>query len=407
MSERNTVLCNIAMLDMRRADADKLGQIKRIENAALLVMNESTDLSGIELLNCATTVRLPDGAALRQVNGDATVSAGDEQSDVYLMVNGKLMINPDVTPEMVRSRYVGMMVNGQVMCPRSVGAALEALGARVNGQTRLYPDGAILRLGERFELDADAARLMEPGLYVVDGLKALDTQAVATARERGVSFFTERVLCAQKLKSEVMELMRECSPAFTLVPEGFEHVEGLDEIDRLRARRLRGRVFAEGSVRLSREVTGKDLAALKALHVSGELTLTSAQLDALADVDLDCLKLRLKDDNEMVVQGDFELSAAALEALDGQRRLEVNGDLIIDEDVTAQLLRDKFSSVQLNGDVIAPKALWAILPVLGEVNGDLIDPATAAAPSIPEPVKEPDAGEEGMIYIENMALYTM
>ena len=198
-----------------------------------------------------------------------------------------------------------------------------------------------------------------------------------------------------------LKLMRECSPDVTEIPDGFEYNDGLKKVDRLRARRLRGRVFTQNDVELEFAVTADDLKRLDALHTTGRLTMSQAQLDAFMDLDLDCGALTLRDPGDINVDGDYALNAAALESLEGKRRLCVAGDLSLGGDVSAQMLRDKFTSLEVGGDVIAKRDLWAVLPGLGTIGGVLIEtekPGTA-------PNKE--AREEGVTCIEGMAMLKM
>jgi len=145
MEERNVIIRNVAVADLRRAGEDKLSSIRRIENCALLVTAEDADMSQVEKRNVAMSITLPRDTIFRQINGQGSISASDgDEGNVYLMVNGHLNVESDVTPDMITRRFAGMMINGSVNCPRSVGAAMESIGARINGSMSTYPDGAVL-----------------------------------------------------------------------------------------------------------------------------------------------------------------------------------------------------------------------------------------------------------------------
>ena len=202
----------------------------------------------------------------------------------------------------------------------------------------------------------------------------------------------------------VAKLLKECSPRVTEIPEGFEYADSVRKIDRLRARRLRGRVFTQNDVELDFNVTADDLKHLKALYTAAGLTMSEKQFDELTDIDFDCDKLKLRNPGDMYVDGDYALNAAALESLEGKRKLRVAGDLSLDGDVIAQMLRDKFTSLEVGGDVIAKRDLWAVLPGLGTIGGDLID----ADKQTDKPGdEEGKAHEEGVTYIEGMTMYKM
>ena len=197
MDKRNIVIRDIAMVDLRGATDEQLFQIKSISRLALLVLNQSQDVSGIDISGVGSLLKRPDGENFKITNGSETVSASDvSEGKTYLMVNGVLTIEPDVTPEMILSRYSGMMINGIANCSRSVNDALSAIGATVNGRINAYPDGAILRLNQNVVLDDDFVEGNEPGLYAVNKLIALDADAVEKALAKGIGIFTKSVVCA-------------------------------------------------------------------------------------------------------------------------------------------------------------------------------------------------------------------
>ena len=405
MDNRNIVIRDIAMVDLRGATDEQLSQIKSISRLALLVLNQSQDVSGIDISGVGSLLKRPDGENFKITNGSETVSASDvSEGKTYLMVNGVLTIEPDVTPEMILSRYSGMMINGIANCSRSVNDALSAIGATVNGRINAYPDGAILRLNQNVVLDDDFVEGNEPGLYAVNKLIALDADAAEKALAKGIGIFTKSVVCAYEARVHVAKLLKECSPRVTEIPEGFEYADSVRKIDRLRARRLRGRVFTQNDVELEFNVTADDLKHLKALYTAAGLTMSEKQFDELADIDFDCDKLKLRNPGDMCVYGEYALNAAALESLEGKRKLRVDGDLQLAGDVSAQLLTDKIESIEISGDVTASRDLWAVLAGLGTIGGDLID----ADKQTDEPGdEEGKAHEVGVTYIEGMTMYKM
>ena len=405
MSERNVVIKDVFMLDLRNADAGKLAGISRIEDVAMLVAGDDTDLGGIQIKNCAAVVRIPKDVRMTLMNGKAELGVSDMSGRMYIIVNGVFVISPEVTPELLKEHCAGMMVNGTLRCSRSVSNAHSGMGAQINGSTEAYPDGAILRLDEDFVLDADTAGAAAPGLYAVSSLRVLYAAAIDTARERGLSFFTDAMVCREELRASAMELLRDCSPDVTLVPKGFEYVGELSDIDRLRARRLRGQVFAQGNVKLGKDVKPQDLKGLKALYIDGTLSMTEEQFDALADVDMDCESLKLSYAGDIEVHDNYTLSADALETLEGSHRLIVHGNVKLEEDVTAQLVQEKISELIVDGNIIASKALLGVLATMSEVEGEYKDISVAG--DAMNKLDDDEPAEEGVTYISDTLMYQM
>ena len=404
MEDRKLIFRDIAMLDMRHAAREGRRLPDRIEDVALMVCNESTDLSNTELKDVAKVLMVPDSAEFKCANGEAVIAASDGEADmVYLLVNGSCVIQSDVTADMLRRRYAGILVNGEMHCARShVGALGDRLS--VNGAMKVYPDGAILRMNDVFRLDEQTVSSYEPGLYAVRRVIALDTGIARMACERGLRFFTGEAVCVHAARGLLNSLLFECSPRITEVPDGFDYEDDLHFINRIKARRLRGRLFVDGDVELDAELSADEL-KLEALHATGQLKLTHAQFDGLGDMDVDCGSLRLREPGDIEIDGDYALDAAALDALDGRREMWVSGDLTLDEDVTAELIRGRFSHINVSGDVRAPRALWAVGASLGDVSGEC-----APRPE-PEPEAAPDAEDDAeprdpnAIYVEDVAYY--
>lgn len=402
MEDRKLIFRDIAMLDMRRAARDGRRLPDCIEDVALVVCNESTDLSNTELRDVAKVLKVPDGAEFKCTNGEAAIAASDGEGDmVYLLVNGSCVIQSDVTADMLRRRYAGILVNGEMHCARlHVGALGDRLS--INGVLHAYPDGAVLRINDVFRLDEQTVSAYEPGLYAVRRVVALDADIARRACERGLKFFTGEAVCVHAARGLLNSMLFECSPRVTEVPDGFDYEADLHFINRIKARRLQGKLLVDGDVELDAELRVDEL-KLEALHVTGELKLTHAQFDALGDMDVDCGSLRLREPDDIEMNGDYALDAAALEALDGRRELWVAGDLKLCEDVTAELIKGRFSRIVVRGDVRAPRALWAVVAALGEVAGEfapLPEPETdTEAESDAEP-RDPNA-----IYVEDVAYY--
>lgn len=413
MDERRLVFRDIRVLDMRHASRAGLRLPDRIEEVGFLICDADTDLSGVEMYDVEVVVRLGSEARIEYANGGTRISASDAEGEpVYLMVSGGCDIDSDVTPDMLRRRYAAIYINGGMLCTRT---AAGALGDRlyVNGGVDVYPDDAILRTGEEFYLTADSARDTGPGLYAVKRLYALDEAALKLARERGIRFFTGGVVCAHSLRSAVGTLLRECGPKIKEIPDGAEYLKQDIVINRLNARRLRGRLYFDGSVELDAGLSADEL-KLEGLYASRSITMTRAQFDSLAELDIDCSRLWLRDAGDIVVHGDLTLNAAALEALDGARGLLVIGDLTLEPDVTPELFGRCISSVCVNGSVYAPRALWALVASLGKVSFEFIEydadaaarrAAQAAANAESEFSSEKREHAPDTIYVEEMRYF--
>ena len=145
----NTILC-----DARQVRESTLAAYDKIAiNASVLL----TDQDSQELLhkypvelNVTDTLDIPGDVQVSQINGREELGPGvpAPSRPTYLIVNGVLDIAPGAGPAL--ERYVGIQVNGKVLCPESLSGLLAS--AQVNGQIETYPDDCV-RLKSTVVLD--------------------------------------------------------------------------------------------------------------------------------------------------------------------------------------------------------------------------------------------------------------
>ena len=302
------MVINCANCDARKVTEETLSAYESIMiNAATVVVSPQ----GKELLNrygvamnCANVIELDADVQLCTHNGSARIDSGDTVvGRKYLTVNGSLEIGPDT--QKVLESYVGIMVNGSVTYPESVGAYVGKL--TVNGSTTCYPDGAIVLkrnavIDRLFALRAKQSLYWSPRrMIMVD--PQLDPAKLAA---KGCSFMAQEIILAESKVEEMIGLLDE-KAGIIIVPDGTTVVT--DDVT------LENMTVKKHGVKL---------------YILGDLTVTEDSVSALEKVEY----LNVRGD----VKVPAELKDAVLEKL-----TEVSGEVKVPRKVKGRLITEKMS----------------------------------------------------------------
>ena len=214
----NTILC-----DARQVRESTLASYDKVViNAAVLLTNQASQ----ELLhkypvelNAAQTLDIPGDVQVSQINGREELGPGvpAPSRPTYLIVNGVLDIAPGAGPAL--ERYVGIQVNGKVLCPESLSGLLAS--AQVNGQIETYPDDCV-RLKSTVVLDRTYLLRTRKNTRYFAGRRVvalagdIDFQKLA---EKNVRFVTRELLVAESLAEAAVPLFGERTE-ITILPDG-------------------------------------------------------------------------------------------------------------------------------------------------------------------------------------------
>lgn len=212
---------NCGTLDTRNLAEETLAAYESIavNCGTVVVTPESQALLsryGVQM-NCGNTLCLPKDVVLRQINGSYKITPTDAVGTrSHLSVNGMLEIASG--SQKVLESYVGILVNGSLLCPESLGGCLQNVS--INGNTTLYPDEAIL-LKRNAVIDRLFALRAKEKLYwsskrmiMVD--PQLDGEKLAA---KGARFQTQEVILAESLVDSLIDHIDERAN-IVIVPDG-------------------------------------------------------------------------------------------------------------------------------------------------------------------------------------------
>lgn len=275
-----------ALLDLRRMQPAALEGYDAIEMSAAMVLTSPRSQSLLQQypvqLECAMVQNCEEDVVFNTINGKLTLNGcNDPAGKQILMVNGKLAISPDAGD--VLRRYVRIIVNGKVSCPRSL---VPVVGSQcmVNGKVVSYPDGAVVlggstaKLNKNFLLRAEGRLYWHEKMFIAADPK-LDPEALAA---KGARFTAPRAILIESLAERLAPLFTE-DTELIVVPDGTAVVEEDLELSVLSQRRYGSRLYVLGDVTIPEERPA-DLSALEYLKVEGAVLLPSSQEEAFCTI---------------------------------------------------------------------------------------------------------------------------
>ena len=146
MENKKALKVNCAVCDVRNITEDLLSAYDEVKiNAASIITGPKAQALlgkyGVKI-NCARIQALEDNVRLSFFNGTSVISPSTAvpEEKTFLTLNGQLDIEPG-SEEALKS-YAGIVVNGSVICPKSIA---DLLGSKltVSGAFNTYPDGCI------------------------------------------------------------------------------------------------------------------------------------------------------------------------------------------------------------------------------------------------------------------------
>lgn len=368
MENKKNLEINTAVCDVRSVTEELLSAYGAVTiNAANIIVNQTSQaLLGryAVKLNCANTMTIPEDTRFSTINGSMTIAPGQAvpEEKLFLMVNGPLDIESGC--EDVLKSYVGMSVNGPVTCPASIAGLLGAF--QVNGPIRIYPDGAI-RLKSRVILDrVFYLRAKQDALYyAASRIVALSPDIdFGKLAEKNVRFATKTLLVSESLAEAAVPLFDEKTDIIVL-PDGCAWIDDDAELNEALVKRRGGKLCIDGDLTVAPDAAGL-LGQVSFLRVKGDLLVCRSLRDQVLDMDAKYDGLYVVGGTLIKDRAQAEISAAMLEAAEEGVSVAGCANVVITEDVTLELLKEKLVSIVSCASVQCTKEQRPVIETLAE-----------------------------------------
>ncbi|HET7577694.1 MAG TPA: hypothetical protein VFK33_00315 [Bacillales bacterium] len=401
-----TIIKEVAFLDLTEASEETMEEIKAIHNVAFMVYNEKFErfMPKISFSEIASSIKVQGKFTLinSKLEIDKKFAAGMEEP-IFFLVNGKMVVKPDVTADMIDQAISGLLVNGTVYCPERTQAALQQKINQDNGKMIAYLDDALLET-DKLTLNNDYLRQLKPKTDLAIG------GAVNMLEELDPSLLDEKINRLQLLKGAVvLESNRDLlgqklvgnRSNITTVPAGYTYITRDLQLDSGELARYElAKLYVTGSVYVNEEVTKEeirnhiaDIKTEKAIYCRSELKSEILQkCDPSVEVIAYSGTLR-------VVDGEYKLTHPELEYTENKMTLIIHGVMEIDKNVDPKVLYEKLDRVDLYGVVSGNTEQCGVLQTKLKVKKGVVDNEEE------KEVKKPDDNEDSNdTYISNVSL---
>jgi hypothetical protein len=381
MSQR---IGNVGLLNLVNATEESIKGVERIENVGLVLYGKENAhlLTKLNIGNIGSSLEVPSG--YRLFNGVFHLDQNYLSSivePVLLLVNGVVIIDQNVQPDLIQAGQLNLMVNGKVYSPSHLSGVSGRMLTKSNGAVETYHGAPPRFENGKLSLTNSFLESIDESLFlVVNGL-------LTFAQDLNLDLLNEKI---NKLevngKIEVFEnqeslLYKKAASLTTckveVIPAGYEV---LGKTLRLNARSIRRfqqkKWFTNKPVLMESDVSRDMLTkAIEKIH-SKSVIICHESVEDLVYERLSLMETEVLpyENNFILIEGEEEWSNDQFQALDHPANFIVNGQLLLDRDVSEEVLRSKVSTLDILGEVvIREKKLKGVLQNIIRLNTGTIE----------------------------------
>lgn len=344
---------NVGELDLTTATEESIQGVQKVGNVGIVYYRPETAhlLTKLSIGNLGLAAEVPEGYQL--IRGTLTINEAylqQLQSPLNVYVSGKVMIEENVTAELVESKVGDIRGSGKVLYPTKLEGVIQSKLVNMSGKRRSYPDGAqhfqdTVTINNRFlESLADGSTLYVNGKLVM--IEDID--------ERLFNEKIKRVDVAGKplLREDLVNLFREkfngtSVPQLEVIPEGYVYMDEGIQLDSISIRRFKQAKLYTSQVIIQHDVTLELFQQhIAAIHAKDTIVCPEHLVEAIMErTDNFSAKILTYKDRFKLVSGAHQLSEAELQYTEGQLTFLVFGVLKIDADVSADMIKEKIDHI--------------------------------------------------------------
>lgn len=381
MSQR---IGNVGLLNLVNATEESIKGVERIENVGLVLYGKENAhlLTKLNIGNIGSSLEIPAGYGL--FNGVFHLDQNYLSSivePVFLLVNGIVIIDKNIQADQVQAGQLNLVVNGKVYSPSHLSGIAGKILSKGSGEIETYHGAPPRFENGKFTLTNSFLQSIEESLYlVVNGL-------LTFAEDLNLDQFNEKISKLEVngkislYENQESYLYKKTASLTTckveVIPSGFEV---LGKPLRLNARSIRrfqqkkwytNKPFIIESD-VSRELLTK---AIEKIH-STSVIICHEEVEDLVYERLSVIETEVLsyENNFILIEGEEVWSNDQFQSLDQPANFIVNGQLVLDRDVSGEVLRSKVSTLDILGEVvIREKKLKGVLQNIIRLNTGTIE----------------------------------
>jgi len=375
---------NVNVLDLRNATEASIGEISSLGNANVVVYTPETAplLQKLTIENANAMVEVDTGVKVEGITGQITIS-GDffegYDSPVFLLVIGQAIVEPDVSIEKIDEALHGIVVIGQLLCPKPLMGAFQSKAVQIIGKTSAYPVLTRIVKGGMV-LDVSRLESFEDGteITVLGSVKIVEpVPNELLKRKLGKLFALSGVRCYEENATALQAQLVDGSGRLTIIPTGYKVVEKPLWLDQLLLESLSSsKLYCTENVFVDSAVDAATLDKhLEALVCRGTVV-SPTTLSGVVTQKCDPLEneLLFYEGELWRIEDDETLTAARFDHLESTATLYVSGDLDLDPGLSPDLITKRLSKIHNRGTIrCTSDQMGAVQAKLGLQDGSVVD----------------------------------
>jgi hypothetical protein len=387
-TQSGKLIKNVSILDLRTATPATLAGISRINNAGLVLYSTETAELVNQLAIDNTSGRVLAPANAQVSTGQIVLSHGslaNQSESLHIVLDGQLIVQPDVEPEEIAKGVGSLIVIGQIVCPKHLVGAIQVKIRYLDGQVATSSD----EKGQVGNLDLTQEYLQ--GLPDNSELKIVGTLSATAVLSNDLLKqkikrieIVGKVICCEENAATVRALLAGGGGALQMIviPTGYLYLGKPLVLDADQIQALPSKKLYCAWLRITDDVDVNLLnSTLEQLIVTDTLICPSSLRATLAQK-CDLLKPRtiFYQGELWYVENDLTLLAPRFDYLADKATLLVVGTLNIAADVDPKVLARRLAKVHNMGSIHgAASQIAAIQSRLGIDEGEFIDTTASVA----------------------------
>jgi hypothetical protein len=373
------IIKGIGVLDLTTATKESLNGVNEIKGVGCILLSENnpTLLEGVTQKGIGTTLTIPDfdkeSFVMKTgvINLDASFFESSNKP-ITLMLTGVLVLQKDITPELIEEKLSTIYGAGIITCPKNLNGIINRKASNFSGNISSYQ--------ENMKTYTDDFKITNEFLSALD-----DNTSILMIGDADMLSDIDPELFKKKIKDIkyigdiiAYERYRHLIATFTgqgdtqYIPDGFVYHEGNAELSETTCDMIDGESwYVQSTLYIKEDVTSEMLQeGIKALHCN-RVICSRNLLGTIKKIAVNRPTI-LPYTNKVRQYTNNTISSAMLQYETEPIDIIVNGALIFDKDMTSEILNEKVVTINNFGSITCePEMYPAIMDKVRENHGHI------------------------------------
>lgn len=391
---------NVVTLDITDATEDSIKDIDEFRNVVTVLYSEKTkDL--LHKLNIGNMVGAYEVAEdYIQINGNYFIDKNyfsGLKKPVFLLINGNVIVSSDVTSDDIEGGLTGMVINGNILCTKSIAGTFQSKARNMNGDLKLYEDGFTLYKGDLDINDVFLKSLKSDSKIAVTG-------TVKLIKDIDKNLFNDKIGSIQLLDKGIVkeeyfgtlsDKLLSGGNDIEVIPSSFEYVDKGLNLNKSNIKKYsHAKLYVKGGIKFAPDVTADELKdAVQSLIAQDAIICKKDIYEYLVSIVQNGAEILTYENEPLYVDGDYRMTAQELNYRENKVTPFVYGLLNIDPDISEDILADKIDAIYNFGQITCSKEIYGLVKFKTKV-----DKGNVSEIAEEKKEEEPDEDENKHLY---------